>query len=72
MIPVTPPDGSSWSLGTEPTADGVQFVLHIPEMGLTVRMQASRAEARAFAAGTLAAAGDGTERTFPHPAIEEH
>lgn len=71
MIPVTPPDGSAWSLESRPTADGVELVLSIPEMAIAVTLQATRADARRFADAVRAAAGDGTMRTFPHPVARE-
>lgn len=71
MIPVTPPDGADWSLEPRPTPSGIELVLQIPEMGLALSLKTERADARKLADGILAAAGDGTMRTFPHPAVDE-
>lgn len=66
MIPVTPPDGAAWSLEPVRTAAGVAFELRIPEMDTVLVLQLSRVDALSFADGVRAAAGDGTQRTFPH------
>ena len=61
------PDHSAWTLGAEPAADHVRVHLSVPACGFEVAIQLSREEARVFARAVLAAAGDGTERTFPKP-----
>lgn len=72
MAIITPPDGSAWTLEPIATATGVALVLTIPEMSAsTIRLAISRTEARTFARGILAAAGDAAERTFPRPTLSE-
>lgn len=64
--PVTPPDGSTWSLDVEKTDDGVALFL-VYELGgqLTkLRLGMVRQDSRLFARAVLAAGGDATERTF--------
>lgn len=64
--PVTPPDGSTWSLDVKPTADGVALVF-VFELGGTpteVKLGMDRTDSRMFARALLAAGGDATERTF--------
>ena len=60
-----------WTLAVAPTPDGVTLELglrHLPGGPVTAVIALDRAEARRFARAVLAAAGDATERTFPHPA----
>lgn len=72
MANITPPDGSAWTLEPIATPAGVALVLTIPEMSAsTIQLAISRSEARAFARGILAAAGDAAERTFPRPTLPE-
>ncbi|ACL59773.1 hypothetical protein [Methylobacterium nodulans] len=59
-----------WTLKVTPTAAGVQIELGLADLGgepVTAVIALDRAEARRFARALLAAAGDATERTFPHP-----
>ncbi|SDA13149.1 hypothetical protein SAMN02799622_00923 [Methylobacterium sp. UNC378MF] len=64
-------DTSAWALAARPIAGGVQLGLDVLGRDLTVALDLTREEARAFARALLAAAGDATERTFPHPQIPE-
>lgn len=62
-----------WTLAVAPSPDGVTLELglrHLPGGPVTAVIALDRAEARRFARAVLAAAGDATERTFPHPAAE--
>ncbi|MFE1599958.1 hypothetical protein [Methylobacterium sp. ID0610] len=59
-----------WTLKVTPTEAGVQLELGLSDLGgqpVTAVIGLDRAEARHFARALLAAAGDATERTFPHP-----
>ncbi len=59
-----------WTLTVTPTPDGVELALGLPDLDgrpATAILRLERAEARGFARALLAAAGDATERTFPHP-----
>jgi hypothetical protein len=61
-----------WSLQASAVRDGVRLELTLPDLSgqpLTAALILDRAEARAFARALLAAAGDATERTFPHPDV---
>ncbi|MET3485435.1 hypothetical protein [Methylobacterium sp. 1973] len=64
-------DASAWGLAARPIAGGVQIGLHVPDRDLTVALDLTCEEARAYARAILAAAGDATERTFPHLQIPE-
>jgi len=64
-------DASSWALAARPIASGVSVELDIPDRDIAAAITLTRDEARAFARAILAAAGDATERTFPHPQIPE-
>lgn len=67
----TSPEALGWTLSARAIVDGVEVELAIPVRGLTAAVEMDRADARAFARALLAAAGDATERTFPHPPITE-
>ena len=61
-----------WSLQASAVRDGVRLELTLPDHAgqmLTAAVILDRTEARAFARVLLAAAGDATERTFPHPEV---
>lgn len=64
--PVTPPDGTAWSLEVEKTADGVALFLVYEISGepTKLRLGMDRTDSRRFARAVLAAGGDATERTF--------
>ena len=67
------PEPAAWTLGSQATADGVRLTFAVPAQGVEAAIALTREEARTFARGLLAAAGDATERTFPHPSIgHEH
>ncbi|MFK5597643.1 hypothetical protein ACFZ8E_11620 [Methylobacterium sp. HMF5984] len=63
--------GPTWSIEAIPTSSGVELVVKVPSRGIELALPTSRAGARDFARGVLAAAGDATERTFPQPLIPE-
>lgn len=65
------PDPLGWTLAARPNAGGVSLELDVPASGVTAAIALTREEARAFARALMAAAGDATERTFPHPQIPE-
>lgn len=67
----TPQDTLGWALAARAIAGGVALQLDVPSRDLTAAIDMTRDEARAFARAILAAAGDATERTFPHPQIPE-
>lgn len=60
-----------WALAARAIAGGVQVELDVPSRDITAAIALTRDEARNFARALLAAAGDATERTFPHPQIPE-
>lgn len=64
--PVTPPDGTTWSLDVERTDDGIALVLvyEIAGQPFRLRLGMDRPDSRMFARAVLAAGGDATERTF--------
>jgi len=64
--PVTPPDGTTWSLDVEATTDGIALVLVYDLAGQPTRLRLGmdRPDSRVFARAVLAAGGDATERTF--------
>jgi len=64
-------EASAWALAARPIDGGVQLGFDVPGRDLTVALDLTREEARAYARAILAAAGDATERTFPHPQIPE-
>ncbi|MBP2494624.1 MULTISPECIES: hypothetical protein [Methylobacterium] len=64
-------DPISWALAARAITGGVALQLDLPGRDLAVAIDMTRDEARAFARAILAAAGDATERTFPHPQIPE-
>lgn len=72
-VPILPPDGADWSIASEPAEGGVDLVVTFPLAGEmhTLRIFAGRNEARTFAQGVLASAGDAAERTSPHAKILE-
>ncbi|RVU19698.1 hypothetical protein [Methylobacterium oryzihabitans] len=60
-----------WTLQVSPTDSGVRIEIGLPDLGgapVTATLALDRSEARHLARALLAAAGDATERTFPHPA----
>ena len=63
-------DPADWTLSAQPTTAGVELRLVVPAQGLDAALALDRADAIRFASAILAAAGDGTMRTFPHPSIE--
>lgn len=65
------PDVLGWALAARAIAGGVSLELDVPSRSLAAAIAMTRDEARAFARALLAAAGDATERTFPHPQIPE-
>lgn len=72
MLPTdTPQDTLGWALAARAVAGGVALQLDVPGRDLIAAIDMTRDEARAFARAILAAAGDATERTFPHPQIPE-
>lgn len=62
MTTTTPATGLT--LAVAPIADGVELRIEIPQRAETLIQGLDRSEARRFAHAILAAAGDGTERTF--------
>lgn len=63
---------AGWSLQASAVREGVRLELTLPDLAgqpLTAAVILDRTEARAFARALLAAAGDATERTFPHPDV---
>ncbi len=64
-------EAGGWTLAARAIPLGVQIELAMPGRGLTAGIAMTGEEARAFARGLLAAAGDATERTFPRPPIAE-
>lgn len=72
MAHLLQPEEPAWSLALAATTTGVDLVLAVPTAaGMSIRIALDRDEARLLARGLLAAAGDATERTFPHPKILE-
>lgn len=67
----TGPKTLGWTRSARAIVDGVEVELAIPGRDITAAIALTRDEARAFARAILAAAGDATERTFPHPQIPE-
>jgi hypothetical protein len=67
----TTQDTLDWALAARAIAGGVALQLDVPGRDFTAAIDMTRDEARAFAQAILAAAGDATERTFPHPQIPE-
>lgn len=63
-----------WALRVVPTETGVRLELDLADLDgapVTAAIALDRAEARTFARAMLAAAGDATERTFPHPPVAD-
>ena len=71
MSASTTPEPADWTLASQATADGVRLTFTVPAQGVDAAIALTREEARTFARWLLAAAGDATERTFPHPSSEE-
>ena len=67
------PDGTDWAIDTRAIPDGVTLAIAFPLNGEMIRVafRLERAEARELADGLNRDAGNGTARTFPHPATEE-
>ena len=61
----------TWTIEAIATPAGVDLVVKVPSRGIELVLPAGRGEARQFARGVLAAAGDAAERTFPQPPIPE-
>ena len=63
----------SWSIEPRPAPDGVELAISLladdGTVPTTILLPLGRAEARRLAKLILAAAGDGTQRTFPRPAL---
>lgn len=59
-----------WTLTTEAISGGARIRLVSHTHGIEAVIDLDRQDARAFAHGTLAAAGDATFRTIPHPSAE--
>lgn len=72
-ISLIPPDGTDWSIDTRATADGVVLAIAFRLDGelVTANFGLDRLGARELADNLRRDAGDGTMRTFPHPAIED-
>ena len=64
-------DPFGWALAARPIAGGVSVEFDVPGRDIAAAIALTRDEARDFARALLAAAGDATERTFPHPQIPE-
>ena len=66
-------DGSDWAIDAAAVTDGVELAIAFTLQGqpITARFVMDRSGARTRSDGLRAAAGDGTMRTFPRPAIEE-